>query len=187
MLNLPLLSLVGLSLSLLWLDQPCCRLCQKITKKAPPWSLKFLRALASLPSLTLIFFLLPGIWLYMQQDCNSSVIFTLSVLLTLGSALSLKLLFRRPRPQNPTLKIFSLNAGFPSMHVAGSSAAALALLEFIPNYAQILLALTGLVSLSRLLTRAHFLSDLFGGILLASLLQIFFQQTDFWRWLQLLN
>lgn len=180
-----LLSFAGILSSLIWLDDPCLAWSQNFFNKTPYLIQKIIQTFSWLPSLFLLFFLLPLSLLINQQNLTVSLTFALSVIFTLGSALILKLLFLRLRPQNADLNFFSLNASFPSIHVAGSSAAALALNSTYPALAKILFGLVILVALSRLLLKQHFLSDLFGGIFIAQTLNLFFTQSDFWPWLGL--
>jgi undecaprenyl-diphosphatase len=92
-----------------------------------------------------------------------------AVLTTAAIVYVCKIIFRRERPSESRLAIAGDKYAFPSGHAARSGAVAVALALAFPQITLGWLAWAILVSIARVALSRHYLTDVFGGLLLGIL------------------
>lgn len=166
-------------ISFFFLDQPGAHFISSLSY--PKWPLRLL-GLVFQPFIQFTFFLLAYLFASPNQIYNKMLV---NCILTISIVTILKIVIARARPfihelSSPNFKHFSLDFSYhsmPSSHACMSFALFLTLSGVYPKLYTPLLALSILVSLSRMLLGLHFLSDcLFGaflGLLISSTSQKF--------------
>jgi len=157
--------LVFLLLAFFWLDRAFFRFAQR--HQLRPLVAAFFQLFSSRFFVGVLFFILPSIPLVTAARLEDAARIYFASALALVLTFILKTIFGRTRPLGQRNLLGRIDSSFPSAHTAGSFAPAFVVATLFPQVETLVIVLASFVAISRLHLSMHFLSDIFGGLLLA--------------------
>lgn len=128
------------------------------------------------PYMVAIFYMLFLLKIYLDRPHNLFVLAT-EPIGVISTTLILRIIINRPRPSErynliPIDGSKKTGHSFPSIHVASSLSIALAVLRYGPNMGLLLFTLTICITIARLLSGVHFISDIIASIVIALVINL---------------